>query len=333
MKIHYISHHSILEYDEVQLLTDLGHDVFANGAYLDPAGHITLPRPGIKGAKYHTRWAELAREHPKTALPDELLDPFDVIVVMHQPNVIVQNWDKLRGRRVIWRSIGQSTHHIEKQLKRARDEGLEIIRYSPKECNIRGYIGEDAMIRFYKDPEVFQGWVGDTKEVVNFSQSLMGRRTFCHYEEIIDVIKKFEGTVYGPGNEDLGQFNGGEIPFEQQLAVMQSARAMVYGGTWPAPYTLSFIEAMMMGLPVVAISKALAHLPNHEDIDFYEVDEMMAQVDGPVCDNVSAMFDAVHRLREDREYARELSAKQRAFAIDHFGKEKIAAQWKELLDA
>jgi hypothetical protein len=66
MKIHYISDHSVLEYDEVQLLLDLGHEVFANGAYLDPAGHITLPRPGLRGGQIYPQFVELARTHPRT---------------------------------------------------------------------------------------------------------------------------------------------------------------------------------------------------------------------------------------------------------------------------
>jgi hypothetical protein len=37
-------------------------------------------------------------------------------------------------------------------LARGAPEGLEIVRYSPMERNIPGYIGEDALIRFYKDP-------------------------------------------------------------------------------------------------------------------------------------------------------------------------------------
>ena len=169
MKIQYISCHSILEYDEVQLLTELGHDVFSNGAYIDPAGHITHPRPGIKGAKYYPEYAELARMNPTTNLPKELIDPFDVIIVMHQPDVLVQNWDKIKHKKVIWRSIGQSVPAVERKLAPLREEGLVVVRYSPKEENIDSYTGSDAMIRFYKDPEVYKGWDGKDTGVVNFS--------------------------------------------------------------------------------------------------------------------------------------------------------------------
>ena len=332
MKIHYISNHSILEYDEVKLLTEMGHDVFSNGAYLDPKGHFTLPRPGIDGMKYNDKFADLARVNPKTDLPSALIDPFDVIIVMHQPDVIVQNWDKFRGKRVIWRTIGQSVKSTEAKLRHMRAEGLKIVRYSPKERNIPGYLGEDAMIRFYKDPEVYEGWTGEQKKVVNFSQSLKGRREFCHYEEIIQVIEKFAGKVYGPGNDDLGEFNGGDQPYENQMEIMRKSRCMVYGGTWPASYTLSFIEALMMGLPIVAISKALAHLPNFEPFDFYEVDEILAQIGGIVCDTPEQMMGQVERLLNDDKHAKKISDKQRELAIAMFGKDKIKSQWEGYLN-
>lgn len=332
MKIHYISDHSVLEYDEVQLLLDLGHEVFANGAYLDPAGHITLPRPGLRGAKSYPHYVELARTTPRTDMPAELIDPFDVIIVMHSPNVIIQNWSRLKEKRVIWRSIGQSVPGIEQRLAKCRDEGLQIVRYSPKEENIPGFIGSDAVIRFYKDEDEYKGWTGELPAVVSFAQSLKGRREFCHYEEIFGVIEAFNGKVYGPGNEDLGAFNGGQVPYEQQIAIMQRSRAMPYGGTWPAPYTLSFIEAMMTGLPVVAISKTLAHYPQYEAIDFYEVDEILAQIGGLVCDSEGQMIGQIQRLLHDPNFALDISKKQRALAIQMFGKKVISKQWEAFLN-
>jgi hypothetical protein len=334
MRIHYVSDHSILEYDEVQLLLDLGHEVFSNGAYIDPKGHITLPRPALKGAHFYEDWAKLAQVHPKTNLPQELIDPFDVIIFMHQPKALLENWPKLKHKNVIWRSIGQSVPWIERALSGLKAEGLKIVRYSPKERNLQDYMGEDALIRFYKDPDVYKdwdGWAGGGGGVVNFSQSLKGRREFCHYDEIMEVIEHFDGTVYGPGNEDLGKFNGGQVPYEQQLEVIKSAGVLVYGGTWPACYTLSFIEALMTGLPIVAISKALAHIPKFEGIDFYEVDELLAECSGVVCDTPEQMVHQTARLLNDPVHANVISTRQRELALRHFSKETIAPQWSELL--
>lgn len=331
MKIHYISDHSILEYDEVQLFLDLGYEVFSNGAYLDPNGHITLPRPALKGGKYYANYADLARSSARTNLPAELIDPFDVIIVMHSPNVIIQNWERLKHKKVIWRSIGQSVPGIERALAPLKAQGLVVVRYSPKERHLADYMGEDALIRFYKDEKIYTGWRGDAGGVVNFSQSLKGRREFCHYDEIMAVIETFGGMVYGPGNEDLAQFNGGSVPYEQQLEIMRQSGVMIYGGTWPAAYTLSFIEALMLGLPIVAISKKLAHVEKFEAIDFYEVDELMAEISGVVCDTPEDMISQTRKLLEVPAFAASISERQRELALKYFSKAKIGEQWDDLL--
>lgn len=334
MKIHYMSVHSVLEYDEVKLLTELGHEVFSNGAYLDPAGHFTLPRPGIPDAKkWPQEMIQLATTEARTNLPKELIEPFDVIIVMHTPELIINNWDKIKHKRVIWRTIGQSVSAIESRLNRIRKEGLEIVRYSPKERNLVNYLGEDALIRFYKDPEVYQGWVGDSNQVVNFSQSLKGRRGFCHYDEIMGAIIGFDSKIYGTGNEDLGDLNGGEVPFEKMLEVLKHARVAVYGGTWPASYTLSVMEYMMLGIPVVAISKTIAHNNDYEKFDFYEVDEIIEHgISGFVCNSVQEMRHYIDELINDHGFAQAISINSRKRAIELFGKNMIAEQWRSFLE-
>lgn len=330
MKIHYISCHAILEYDEVQLLTDLGHEVFANGAYLDPAGHITLPRPGIKGAVKYDEYVSLAVNHPKTNLPSELIEPFDVIIVMHSPDVIINNWHKIKHKKVIWRTIGQSTEAVEASLEQMRNEGLKIIRYSPNERRISNYIGEDILIRFYKDEDELSDWEGSTNNIVNFSQSLKGRRDHCHYDQIMPVIERYNGIVYGPGNDDLGSFNGGAVPYETQIKKMQQAKAMIYGGTAPASYTLSFIEALMMGLPVVAINNKMANIIYN--FEFYECEDLLRQCDGIICGSTEEMIGKTNELINNDQYAKEVSERQRSLATVLFGKKNIIKQWEEFLN-
>jgi hypothetical protein len=332
MKIHYISCHSVLEYDEVKLFTELGHDVFSNGAYTNPAGAYTLPRPEIPDAKYFPEYEELARTTPRTDLPLELIQPFDAIIIMHSPDVLLQNWHKIKHKRVIWRTIGQSLAGLESRIKPLVDEGLEIVRYSPKERNLINYAGEKALIRFYKDPSEFQGWTGVDQDVVNFTQTLKGRREFCHYDEIMPVIERFNGKVYGTGNEDLGQFNGGELPYKLQKEKLRRSFATVYGGTYPASYTLSFIEALMTGMPIVAIGKKRAHIDRFEQFDFYEVDEIIKHgTNGFISNNADDTIQIIESLLNDLPKAKEISRSARETAIYHFGKEHIKKLWKDFL--
>jgi len=161
MKILYLSCHAILEYDEVSLFTELGHEVFsASGAYQDP----TLPtrmRPEIKNAKRYDQLIPSAFQGTRENLHQELIDWADVIVVMHIIDWIVPNWEKMKRKIVVWRSIGQSSVGTEMRLEGFREGGLKIVRYSPLEWDIQSYVGEDALIRFYKDPAEWSGWNGD----------------------------------------------------------------------------------------------------------------------------------------------------------------------------
>lgn len=335
MKIQYISCHSILEYDEVKLLTDLGFEVYSNGAYRDPAGAYTLPRPGIEGALFDEEFFRLTSEYPKTDLPKELIDPFDVFIIMagQGEQALTSNWEKIKHKRVIWRSIGQNTPQTEKMLQKYVAEGLEIVRYSPNEQKYENYAGERALIRFYKDPDVFKGWRGNTKKVINITQSLKARGKFVHYDEIMGALIGFEGKIYGTGNDDLGKMNGGEISFKKMLEVMKEARAYVYAGTWPACYTLTLIEAMMLGIPVVAFGKEIAQSSGLEKFDFYEVEDIIQSgYNGYICNSIQEARQRVADLVEDKNLAEMVSKAGRERAIELFGKDKIGAQWKALLN-
>jgi len=336
MKIQYIGCHAVLEYDECRLLAQLGYDVYCNGAYRDPRGAYTLPRPGIPEMKFDPEFFELTGLHPKTRLPKEMIDPYDVIVIMSgdSEQILMSNWQNIKHKRVIWRTIGQSTSNTERMVAPLRKEGLQIIRYSPKEKNIPNYCGEDTLIRFYKDPEEFKGWVGDDVRVVNFSQTLKGRRDFLHFDEVMGSIVGHPGSmVYGSGNNDLGQFNGGEIPFEELKKILRHTRAYVYTGTWPASYTLGLIEAMMTGTPVVAISKKIAQANRFEQFEFYEVDEIITDgINGCIGDNVPALRNRIEALFTDPALAKRISEAGRETAIKLFGKETIAQQWCGFLD-
>lgn len=333
MRIHYISCHSVLEYDEVKLFTEMGHDVFSNGAYIDPSGHITLPRPAIEGMKYHQDYAELARSTPRTELPEGLIKNFDVIMIMHSPEVLFQNWSRIKHKKVIFRSIGQSTGSIEARLKPLVDEGLTIVRYSPKEKNIPNFAGETAMIRFYKDPNEYNNWNGRNNRVINFTQSLLGRREFCHYQEIMDLSQGFDRVIYGTGNEDLGPLNGGELPYELQKQAFRDNRVYLYGGTWPASYTLSLMEAMMTGIPVVAIGQKLAQTDKFEQFDFYEGHEIIQDgISGYVSDDIGYLRENIDKLLKDDNLAKKIGEAGRSRAIDLFGKANITNQWEELFN-
>jgi len=331
-KLLYISCHTILEYDELILFTELGYDCFSLGSYTDPTGHLSLPRPGVEGMEFHEDLYEESTKWPRTEIPKEFFDQFDVIVIMHSPDVLFQNWNRMKHKRVIWRSIGQSMPYIEDQIGRLMKEGLEVVRYSPLEDGIPRYAGASTVIRFYKDPDEFKDWLGHDEKVVNLSQTLKGRREFCHYDEIMAVGQGFPFKVYGTGNEDLGEFNGGFLTYDNMKGMLRDSRVYLYGGTWPASYTLGFIEAWMTGIPIVSIGPMIADLKNREGIATFEINRLINNAtDGYWSNSLPSLKGAVESLLKDQGLAAKIGELGRSKAIKLFGKDNIKNQWKEFL--
>lgn len=332
MKLLYIGVHEILERDELALFTELEIDCFSyQGAYMYPEGHPTLKRPGILAMEAHKDLADESLQYAKTKIPKEFFDKFDAVMIMHDPNVVVENWDQMKHKPVIWRSIGQSTPHVENMIRRMRYEGMKIVRMSPKEDNIKDFLGSDALIRFYKDPQEWNDWNGDAKRVINFTQSLLGRRIFCHYDAIMEVIKDFPALIYGSGNTDLGPLDGGELPYDFMKGALRDNRVFIYGGTWPSPYTLAGIEALMTGIPIVAIGKTIAEsvVAEQDRIDYYEMPDIIKNGEnGFISDSISELRDSVHKLLEDKELAKRIGAEGRKTAIRLFDKDKVKQEWK-----
>jgi len=166
--------HSIEEYDQLRLFHELGYNVASIGGYIDPANPHDDKRPALpqvpKVDVVYDAVQEVAATpdfpdrlwNAKDDLPDAIVAWADVIIVHHvEWRWIVGNWDKIRDKRVIWRTVGQSSHENEARMRRYRDDGLQVVRYSPKEKFLPNYVGHDAIIRFWKDPDEWNGWTGE----------------------------------------------------------------------------------------------------------------------------------------------------------------------------
>ena len=338
-KILYIGKHATLEWEEVSLFHELGCKIFSlHGAYSKPEGHPSLPRPGIPGLEYMPEIHRLAQASPSlNDIPWEIIEPFDVVIVtggFHDTQVISNNWKKFNKKILVWRSIGQSNETTETMLTPYKAKGMKAVRYSPKERLIPNFMGEDAMIRFYKDPDEFANWNGNTVQIINVSQSLKGRSIFCHYQEIMDIFNNLPAKVYGTGNEDLGVFDGGDLSYHQLKEAYRDNRCFMYAGTWPAPYTLSLLECLMTGMPVVTIGKEMAEkIPGVKKFEFFEVHELIkhGEIGGYVGNTVEECRKYVELLLSDYSLAKKLGDMGRSFAISEFGRENIKLRWLEFL--
>ena|SRR3990167_10210872 len=330
MKILYLPCHSILEYDEVKLLTELGHEVFSMGSYINPAFPHDLKRPPIEG-KYDDHLVSVATRYSKDELHPDLIEPFDVVIVQHVPEWIIKNWELIKHKKVVWRTIGQSTGYIETQLAPYREQGLKVLRYSPKEENIAFNIGTDAVIRFYKDPEEYKDWNGLKNETITVAQSMKRRGEFCHYNIFDKITTGFERKLYGADNGD-SELWGGQLSFNDLKKTLRDSRSFIYTGTQPASYTLAFIEAMMTGIPIISVGEEIGNSLFRNEMDSWEIPDIIENgVNGFISNNIDDLRTAVAQLRDNHELARKIGEAGRQTAIKLFGKEKIKEQWKEFL--
>lgn len=336
--------HSIEEHDQIKLLSELGYDVFSIGGYIDPASPHDPKRPALPDAPRHPELQAVVDglgtsdnlDAAKRHIPDDIVDWADVIICHHYEHTwLVPQWERIKHKRVIWRTVGQSVEGNERMMAPLRSEGLQIVRYSPKERNIPGYAGEDALIRFYKDPDEWTGWIGDQPVVINFTQHLRQRDPYTNWRFWDQATQGLARMPLGPGSGDIGGL--GVQTFDEMKAWLRLARVYLYTGTQPASYTLGLIEAMMTGIPVVSITPRFMRIFPYGP-DLFEGHEIAGNDGDPadgaqrsdrqVIENTHEMLTDLLRF-DDRARAHSESGRKRA--INLFGKEKIGAEWKAFL--
>jgi hypothetical protein len=325
--------HSIEEHDQLRLLSGLGYDVFSIGGYIDPAHPHDPKRPALPDVPYHPDLHAAVDAlgtkdnltRAKENIPDAVLDWADTIIVHHYEHAwLVPQWNRLRDKRVIWRTVGQSVEGNERMMAPLRDDGLQIVRYSPKERNIPGYAGEDALIRFYKDPDEWQGWTGESPQVTNITQHLRQREPYTNWGFWEAATAGLNRVPAGPGSEVIG--GTGEVSFPVMKELLREMRCYLYTGTQPASYTLGLIEAMMTGCPVVSIGPSHMQIFPYGHLLFEGHEITRLGHDAP-----AGARSAIISMLQDWDLARSIGAEQRTRAIDLFGMETIGAQWKAFL--
>ena len=333
--------HSIEEYQQVKLLSDLGYNVFSIGAYIDPRSPGDDKRPPLPDVPFHEDLAKAVWATPtppdnadtlwaaKGNLPDAVIDWADVIICHHVEWLwLLGNWPRIRHKRVVWRTVGQSTHENEGRMATLRRDGLQIVRYSPKERNIPYYAGEDALIRFWMDESEWSGWTGSDRRIGNVTQDMRGRGAWCgwdFWEAATDGLPVYPA---GPKSEQWG--GAGALSYDGLKEYLRNIGAYLYTGTFPASYTLGLIEALMTGVPVVAAGpgrwehgfRALPY--GYKLYEAHDLAPLWSQTpDG-------AARELAHLINEPA-YAKKIGDAGREVAKAIFGKDVIAAQWKEFL--
>lgn len=249
----YISCHSVLEYDELRLLTSLGHRIFSCGSYFNPESPGETIRPKLR-LHQDPDWINIFSRtgcggNP-LVLSKEFLSKFDYIIAMHGHEFIFNNLKNFSKRNIVlWRGIGQSNSTIESRLKLLKKSGIKLIRYSPMEHRTKGFAGEDYLIRFYKKQSDFSSNLERDNEGFLCYNGIIQRSSFNDWNLSRDFILNGNFKIWGGSNESISGSLGFLSP-EEQLSLYKKYSKIFCLSSFPAPYTLGFIEAVMSDLEI-----------------------------------------------------------------------------------
>ena len=328
MNLLYLSCHEVLEYDELRMFREIPDlNVFSPGAYIEPKKGLGM-RPGLD-LHYPQEWldawdtivATIEKPNHKNHLTAQSVEPFDVIIIMHHWPWLFENWEVIKNKRVIWRDIGQTEPEEETfYLKQAKELGVKLVRYWDGYQSRANYQGHDAIIPFGKYSDDFPVWSGEKQSVIGLCQSIKERAESCKFDCWETSTKGFSRTMYGTGNSDLHCFGG--IPSYSELKQLMSCyRAMWYGGTRPAPYTLGLMEAMFVGLPVYTV---------HDHGWETAVPEMLH--DTQLASNSEELRERIHSaITSDTRMFHELSQMQIKYAQKTWDASVIKSKWEIFL--
>ncbi len=334
-KILYVSVHEILEFDDLRMFTDSGHHVFSLGAFQDAeggggGGRFRPVLPQFYDAP-HAEDLRVFRETNQSniKITREFAERFDVIIVNHDIGWIINNLNEISSVKVIYRTIGQSSTELEQAVKDFSGN-FTIVRYSKKECDLPHFAKTDAVIYFSKTASDFPLWNGGSR-IVTFTNS------YPHRSDIIPSVEAYNQIaatgpydLYGFDNDGVPAWRGGLSPAEQ-LDVYQNCGLSFYVKAILPSYTLSFMEALFVGVPILAPSAAYLNDPILSDR--YEVPEILDFNADLLYDSLQDARKKAEWLLENPEYCHALTERSRAKAHEMFGAANVSRQWNALLES
>jgi hypothetical protein len=134
-----------------------------------------------------------------------------------------------------------------------------------------------------------------------------------------DLLDRFGDAapldLFGIDAASLGGIE--DLPQDDLHTAMARRRVYLHPIRWTS-LGLSLLEAMHLGMPVVALGTTEAH-------------EAVPAGAGTVSTRLDVLEGALRRLVDDPEEARECGAAARAAALERYGLERFLAEWDEVL--
>lgn len=335
--------HISLEWETLSLFSEMGIEVFSTGLYLDPQNPNTeQTKKGPLNFKVDPLLIEEFKQlnpnrkvHTRINLSRKFVDKFDLVFMDHccpYPFYVFDNWTIIKHKPTVWRTYSQQSSQVELITQQFRQQGLKIVRFSPKERTIPNYAGDDAVIRSPMNPNEYSNWTGKDKTVITFNNFFEKRSYVSNTPLYLKIRNEFPDIfhLYGAYNEDC-KLSEGFLSDKEQKEKYRSAGIYFALGSKPASLTYNFMEALLTGTPVITWGSQLGNsIDNSDWKNTYEVPDLFEN--GTHCmysDNPKELIEYITLLLKDRQFAEKISKQGREKAISIWDKNTVIKQWED----
>lgn len=160
------------------------------------------------------------------------------------------------------------------------------------------------------DPDAYGPWTGEEKRVLSIIHSYRDRG--WHYRSYREAMEGLPALHVDHLDETQEKQSYADL---QRL--LRTSRLYLHDGE--QEYTITLIEALMTGMPIVAF-----RIPG---IERYVVDG----VNGFVCEGASEVRDRCRMLLDDEALAARMGAASRAMALADYAEATWRARWTEII--
>jgi hypothetical protein len=173
-------------------------------------------------------------------------------------------------------------------------------------------------------PDPGHGFVGDVAAAAAVVNEPLRRGRAAGADLLGGFAAAAPLDVFGMGTDDLGARLGapirgmGDVPQAKMLGELGRRRCYVHPFRWTS-LGLSLVEAMLVGLPVVAVGATAAF-------------EAVPAGAGLVSTRLDDLHAALRRYVEDPDLAAEAGRRGRAGAIERFGLDRFLRDWDRVLE-
>jgi glycosyltransferase involved in cell wall biosynthesis len=161
------------------------------------------------------------------------------------------------------------------------------------------------------DPAAYGPWTGHDKHVLSIIHTYQQRG--WHYRAYVEAMKDVPSLHVD--HLDEGQE---KVSYEGIQALLRAARVYLHDGE--QEYTITLIEALMTGMPIVSF-----RIPG---IERYVIEGE----NGFVCDTAAQVRDRCRMLLSDDALAQRMGAASRALALRDYAEATWRARWIEIID-